>query len=146
MSNPQSLQALLERPGQLLQSVLRRAQILADYNEKFQRLLPNALKNKVFFLNCDKHQITLGTESAALLTPLRFDAEHLLTALRQLPDLQEIERLRFKIVSLSKPCGKPLPPVKMSEKTGQLLQQAAGAFEDPVLRAALTRLGSRYKP
>lgn len=145
MPNPQSVQSLLKVPGNPFDRLLKQAETLGKYNDKLQLLLPSSLKKQVFLLYCDSQQVVLGTTSAAQVTQLRFDADHLLTQLRQLPGLQEVQSLRFKIVAPPATSGKPLPPAKLSESAGQILNQAAEAFDDPDLKAAIKRLATRSK-
>ena len=143
MPNPKSVQSLLTLPDKAVDRMLLRAETLGKYNEKLQSILPISLKNRVLLLNIDSQQVVLGADSAALLTQLRFDSDNLLVQLQQLPGLQDLQSLRFKVLPPPAIAGKPLPRAKMSANASQLLQQAADAFDDPDLKAAIKRLANR---
>jgi hypothetical protein len=122
-------------------SLIDRAKMLAKINVTFGKLLPKSSRKHIVIMNIKDTSVIVAADSAVHLTHLRFEHQNLLTGIRQIPGLEGVTQLHFKIqptafVSQKKPVRKAL----MSEQTSQMIRHSAEGFEDQQLRSALVRL------
>ena len=127
------------------QSLVYRAKILARMNTALKPLLPNSARKHIVIMNIKMNSVILAADSAVQLTYLRFEHQNLLNNIKQIPGLEGVTQLHFKVqptafVSSKKLVRKAL----MSEQTSRMIRQSAEGFEDKSLRAALVRLSKNF--
>jgi len=92
-------------------------------------------------MNVTLNSVILAADSAVQLTYLRFEHQNLLNNIKQIPGLEGVTQLHFKIQPTAFLSDKKLfRKAVMSEQTSQMIRHSAEGFEDPSLRAALVRL------
>ena len=132
---------LLESPAGQQSLLIRRAKMLGKINTAFAKLLPKFSQNRLIIMNIKEDSVIIGADSATQLTHLRYDHQNLLASMKQIPGLEGITQLHFKVQPTAFSTREnPTRRAFMSEQTSHVLKQSAESFEDPELRSALLRL------
>lgn len=173
MPKEKSVQSLLMLPNHPLGSALQRAFSLRSCNQRFQQLLPKHLINKVNILNIRQQCVIIGVENASLMTQLHFEANELLSKIKQLPGMQLAESIQFKVTTTSSNRDnlnniEILPAINLVESVnpdtavskpserknsakrrqitryaGEVLRKAAKEVKDPSLQSALLNISKK---
>jgi hypothetical protein len=107
--------------------------------------LPRELASHVFLLNVQGETLVLGSDTQALITPLRFQAPLLLAAARKVLKDSPPVRVAWRTMPHAMPEKTALHPQRPSAEVASNLESAAGSVEDPQLSAALHRLASAMR-
>ena len=124
-----------------LHSLLERAKHLKLITQALRESLKPPLAEHVTVTNLREQTAIISTDTSAWLTQLRYQAPIILRTLQQLPGLQGLQKVQFKIQPASE--APPPPPPRratLSTSSAQLLKSAALGTEDDELAEALYRL------
>lgn len=137
----------LELPSSELKLLMGRAKLLGKINTAFTKLLPKSSQNHLLIMNIQQDTVIIAATSATQLTHLRYDHQNLLTSIKQIPGLEGVTRLKFKIQPTAfRTSQNPTRRAFMSEQTCHLLRQSAEGFTDSRLQTALRRLSKNNAP
>jgi hypothetical protein len=140
-----SVAKILARRNSALNSLLERAQHLRLLTQALRENLEPQLAVHVTVANLREQTAVLSTDTPAWLTQLRYQAPAILRLLRELPGLQDLQKVQFKIQPTSTtPPAAPPRRAKLSGSGAHCLQSAAIGTEDDELAEALYRL-SRHQ-
>ena len=129
-----------------LHSLLERAQYLQYLTQALRDSLDSKLAEHVSIANLREQTAVLTTDTPAWLTQLRYQAPTILQILKQLPDLQNLRKVQFKIQPPSHtPLAQPARRLNLSNSSAHLLESAASGIQDPELAEALYRLSKHNR-
>lgn len=134
--------------GQLLRTrgalapLIHTAGILLEAQEHLLATLPDELKDHVRVGGYRDGHLTLMTDRAVWLTWLRFERQRLLSLLRQLPALQDLQGLTFKVRPIRPTYTPQAQTRELPEAAADQLRECARDTTSPRLRKSLERLAS----
>ena len=127
------------------QALISRAKMLVRVNNEFNKLLPTSSQKHIVLMNIINNSVIIAADTAVQLTYLRFDHQNLLFKMKQIPGLEGITQLHFKVQPTAFIPQKNLSrKAMMSGQTSQMLRHSADGFDDPQLRSALIRLSKNF--
>lgn len=125
-----------------LAALIGTASLIDRAQRHLESALPAEMANHVRVGGYQKGRLMLMTDRAVWLTWLRFERERLIALLRQLPELESIIALDFKVRPL-RPVYTPRPRVRhLPEEAASHLRECAREVENPGLRKSLERLAA----
>jgi hypothetical protein len=143
-----SLGNILAASENRLQSTLERAYQLQAISRQMQDTLGSPLGDHLSLGNLRDDMAILLADSPVWLSKARYEAANILYILRQLPGLEHLQKVHFKV----KPSTSPSPEqdtiprrLQLSQDNAQLLKSTAAGVSDANLSAALERLAQRAK-
>ena len=110
------------------------------YSEEYKKINP---RNQVPSLISDAGEIT---DRAVWLTWLRYEQARLLELLRQLPELEAVTGLTFKVRPIVPPRVPISQPRALSSQAADELSSCARDTDNPRLKRALERLAAHAEP
>jgi len=110
------------------------------FQDKLKTKLPSPLCEHFILANISEDTLTLHTDSPAWAARLRFITPDILKYAQQLRRLHSPQTIRIKVVPPASQSTSVKRMINLSHKNAQLIQDTADSINDPVLRAALTRL------
>jgi hypothetical protein len=136
---------ILSKRDSALNTLLERTQHLQLLTQALRDSLEPQLAAHVTVANLREHTAVITTDTPAWLTQLRYQAPAILRLLRDLPGLQNLQKVQFKIQPASQtPPAAPPRRAILSNNSAQCLKSAATGTKDDALAEALYRL-SRHK-
>jgi hypothetical protein len=148
MSISKSLGSILASQESRLQSTLERACQLEAISRQLQQALGSPLGEHVSLGNLRENMAIILADSPAWAGKARYEAAIILNTLRQLPGLEGIQKVQFKVrpLAISSPEPHTAPRrLKLSQSNAQVLKYAAAGITDPELSAALQRLADHAR-
>lgn len=135
---------LSKREG--LGQLTAQAALIERAQQKLQSSLPEEMTGHLLVGGYQNGQLTLLTDRAVWLTWLRFERVRLVTLLRQVPGLEDVTQLQFKVRPFRRP-RKPLQQSRiLSHEAAEHIEACAQDITDPTLRQALKRLATHATP
>lgn len=135
-----AIQSLLNREKGELAGLFRHVSELRMFQDKLKTKLPSPLCEHFILANISEDTLTLHTDSPAWAARLRFITPDILKYAQQLRRLHSPQTIRIKVVPPASQSTSVKRMINLSHKNAQLIQDTADSINDPVLRAALTRL------
>jgi hypothetical protein len=137
-------EGLQQQPG-LLGRLIAQTSELAQSSRIFQAYLPPHLRDHAVLIRMDEEAWTVQTDSASWATRLRYKLYDIRQALgRQLGVMLPKPHIRVEPVTAPPPLRRP--PLALTHKNAQLIEQTAHDESDPRLSAALHRLAQHTTP
>lgn len=125
-----------------LGSLLATADLINRAERHLLAALPAEMAGRVRVGGYQKGRLVLITDRAVWLTWLRFERERLIALLRQLPELESITALEFRVRPL-RPVYTPRPRVRhLPAEAASHLRDCARDVDNPGLRQSLERLAA----
>lgn len=122
------------------------AALIDRAQQTLQTSLPGEMTGHLLVGGYREGQLTLLTDRAIWLTWLRFERARLITLLRQVPGLEAVTQLQFKVRPFRRP-RKPLQqPRVLSLEAAEHIEACAQDITDPSLQQALKRLATHAAP
>jgi len=123
-----------------LQLILNKANHLKKIESLLYQVLTDELVAHCHVMNLKSHTLVLAIDNAAFATQLRYQQMTLLNQLKQFSELQDINKIEYKVrpkyqVQDNTPIAKGL-----SVKTRELISATISHISHPKLKAALQRL------
>ncbi len=125
-----------------LNGLMRVAKVIGRAQEHLRSHLPEEVRAHLFVGGYRQGKLTLITDRAVWLTWLRYEQTRLLELLRQLPELEAVTGLTFKVRPVTPPKTPTVRPRALSSQAADELSSCARDTEDPRLKRALERLAA----
>ncbi|MEA3253307.1 MAG: DciA family protein [Pseudomonadota bacterium] len=134
------------RRGSELNGLMRVANVIGRAQEHLRSHLPEEVRGHLFVGGYRQGKLTLITDRAVWLTWLRYEQARLLELLRQLPELEAVTGLTFKVRPIAPPRVPINRPRALSSQAADELSSCARDTDDPRLKRALERLAAHAEP
>ncbi len=148
MNSPKPLNKLLFGSSTEIKSLLDRASYLNELTCYLCTILPANVAPHCQIANIKMNRsginLVLITDSPAWSTKIRFYIPAILSHMKKHKELQQLNSIRIKTRPREyRTEEEQIRVVQMSDKSAQLIAQAANSTQDETLKAALKRLSNR---
>ncbi|NOX75702.1 MAG: DUF721 domain-containing protein [Gammaproteobacteria bacterium] len=146
-SIPKSVSRILTTSGNGLQPMLERAYFLQALTRNLRDVVEPALAGHISITNLRDNIAVVTADSPAWLSKLRYQAPIILRQLQQLPGLEHIGKVQFKVQPVAEIPPEAHPPrrAKASDIGAQVLASTADGMANNELANALRRLAQQVK-
>ena len=121
MAKSQSVGHLLNNTNTGLAKVVSRAKELSKLTTLLKSMVDAPLSDHIYVANIRDTTLIIGTDSAAWHTRVKYLAPMLLDQMRQLPDMDRLQQIEFRVQPFS---------AAVSDKTKSQTQQLANSVGD----------------
>ena len=135
-----SSEYLLTSGNSILQEITKKSLQLRNLNQLVLPQLEAELRNQCQVANYRERCLYLLVESSLWANKLQYSLPQLKDQLKQLPEFEKLITIKVIISPPEKTQHPKRPPLTLSDKNRQVIQQAASAISDPSLKKALQRL------
>ncbi|HEB63849.1 MAG TPA: DUF721 domain-containing protein [Gammaproteobacteria bacterium] len=149
MNSPKPLNKLLFGSSKEIKSLLDRASYLNELTCYLRTILPETVAPHCQIANIKMNRsginLVLITDSPVWSTKIRFYIPAILSHMKKHKELQQLNSIRIKTRprEYHNTEEEQIRVVQMSDKSAQLIAQAANSTQDETLKAALKRLSNR---
>ena len=91
--------------------------------------------------------LIIHVDSPVWASKLRFQLDHLLANLRQIPSLDGLQQIQVRVLpgAENKTLGKPPASTRLSKESAEMIRDLASAISDDTLRASWLKLAKNTK-
>ncbi|WP_455200453.1 DciA family protein [Kaarinaea lacus] len=101
MAKSRSVGHLLENPTSGLSQVINRAKALRKLTTQLKNMVDTPLCDHIYVANIRGTTLIIGTDSAAWHTRIKYLAPMILEQMRQLPDMDRLQKIEFRVQPFS---------------------------------------------